>query len=257
MSSFLCAFRMDLRRAFASPLTYISVFAITAILILGVWQEASMSSRSSVLYLFHAEEFSDIEIVIGAAPFATAFCGEWRSRFTYYAAKRSSLNGYIWSKFVVASIAAGIVVTLGYAMFIAVLALKYPISAPGSIFDAYAGSAAFGDLLNQGKDELFLCTLVMRRVLLGMLCAAVAITVTAYIPNKFVALSSPLIFYYFVINAIPIRTLNPIFVLSEFGVRLETEIGTSIHAPVYALIWMFALGLMFWRGVKRRVQGHA
>lgn len=255
MRKFIGVFRMDIHRALRSPLFYLTIIAFTLVQLAGVWQEITLIGESNVLYLYYAGNFPTASLMFAALPFATAFCTEWRCHFTPYAMKRSSVYAYAWSKMASATLAGGLAVVLGYVLFFGILALRFPLMTPGSnIYDVLVRSSPYGSLLQNGQTLLFFAAILLCHALSAMIFAGVTVTISGFIPNLFVALAAPMLFYYVNLNAIPNDWINLLSVLDIFGTKFGGMTLTMLYQIAYTTGTLAIFGWIFFVGIQRRLR---
>lgn len=250
------ALRSDLYRCLSSPLFALSVIMIAASQLLGSLSEMRIFSRMDVLYYYSAQEFDIAPILLAAMPFSAAFCMDYKNRFVRYSAQRSSIKAYAWSKTAVCALSGGLAVMLGMTLFFAIMRLRFPLIDPSSsIFESRVTYMPFGPLLGTRFPWTYFAMLVIMQSLGAMIYSSVAMAVSGWAPNLFVALSSPILFYYLLVNGVPqaIWHFNPLYIYHNMTVDVGGIGKTIAFALIYMLSSVAILGTLFEIGMRRRL----
>ncbi len=254
MNSKYSMLRMDLNRCFRSPLFMLSAIAITILKVIGVLQEIQIVGETSILYLTRAQQLGMVSLFFGVIPYSTVYCMDYLNRFDIYSISRASVSSYTWSKIICAALSACLVTVIGNMLFYGALALKFPIIESDGMFDSLSQSLPFGPLLISSYPVLYLLCLALMDSFLSTVLASLAVTVSSFIPNIFVALSSPIIFFYTIVN-IPVEgPLSMYRVLVLMNVNIGSPVLSLLYAAIYTIILISILGVVFNYGVKRRLR---
>lgn len=248
------ALRLNAAQCFSSAPFWLSSLAFAVVLLLGVWKE--WRPGYDVLYLHNLQEFEVIMVFIAALSYSASFCIDWRYHFSPYAIQRSSIAAYAWAKYITSALGGALSVLLGKTLYFGVLMVTSPLIEQGSsVLEAYACVPPFGYLLYGNAPMLFFALMVLLTSIEASMYASIAMAVSAFIPNLFVALSSPIFLYYLSINWISRSRyrINPLYIYSNISVDMGGFIPSLLYAAGYAFVVCLLGGLLFCWGVKRRV----
>jgi hypothetical protein len=260
MDALLGALRVDLRRAFASPL-FVAVVALVVIVnYLSILQEYWVIADEGVIYYLEmfalTGAFSLIPLCLGVMPYGFSFCHDWKNQFIRPTAIRTTKPAYGWSKVVAVAMSGFASIFLGFVLTTITMVLYMPLV--GANFAEYGyelySPTAIGTLMTI-HPLLFLVARVCMLSLACMFWAVFALAVSSYCANIFVVLAAPVLTYYAVNNTIGHWLPSYLrFDSITFG-------AFSMGGPVPSLIWVMlfylvlsaACGLLFCRKVKRRL----
>ncbi|HOQ02053.1 MAG TPA: hypothetical protein PK604_14810 [Acetivibrio clariflavus] len=155
-----------------------------------------ISHNSSAVAAFNNtykyNNISQLLILCATFAYASSFCIDWQTRFAFSVTIRSGKNSYALSKCVAASVAGGTAVAIGAALFISYICVTQPSILPKAIeIENEFSYQAFGDLLMQGKPSLFFLSYIYIIFLQASFFSSLGLTLSAYIPNRYVAYISP------------------------------------------------------------------
>ena len=187
--------RVDFRRVFSSFGFYATVLCKFLVFLLSASEEIQLvagSEGASVYYFFNAvnsfNSLADIMLIVATLPFALSFCEDWQNKYYRSLLIRSNISSYCWARALVCFLTTFLAIFLGMMVFIGVLSIWFPITAPGDgefdIFKVFA--------LN-GKPMVSLTFFCVIRGFASAFWSIVSLTFSAYIANVFVALTAPLI----------------------------------------------------------------
>ena len=258
MNSFIGSLRIYLRRAFLSFPFWITIALVVILNYCASAIEMKLSSHYTVMYLLSTFCFSGDYIIVvlflGGLPYAKAFVTDWNTQFLRLQLIRTSPDGYAWSKVVTVFLSSFISIFLGFFLTIACFSLHMPFVDENFWLGGMDSVPVYGLLID---NSWFLFFAVQISVLaLGVAVWSVcSLLVSAYATNSFVALTSPVIGYYLVINSIgrflPVYLKMDRFMLGK--IALGNIPSTFLYTLFYFLLLIALLGFGFVRKVKRRV----
>lgn len=247
--------RLDARRAFLSPLFFISVLAVTLVSCWGISAEIGNTppEYGSVIYLYQYD-FPLLLLVIAAIPYCTSFCSDFNNQFIRSHVIRTSFGSYSASKCAVCYLSAFFSYLIGTILFLLLLRIQYPLFLAFS--DEQYITLPMGYLLADGHYWGYLLIKVVSRAAYIGLFSVLALVTTTYITNVFVAVSSSIIWYYFFINLFSVvRPPRMLYLYTLFNGNLD--LGNTFFSVGYtiglSLIFTVLLMLLFKRKVKERM----
>lgn len=259
--------RMDLHRAFHSAGFLVAVIGITVALLLGCTSEAAYIGQGNydVLTFFnlsHAFGFSQLLPIFCALPFAASFCSDWNNQYFRLACIRSNVRCYSISKVIVCSLSAASSAILGECIYVAVLALKFPLY--DADIEKGFSSIPFEDLVYNGH---YIVVYILLRILIWAAFFAFfsvfAFLVSTWIPNVFVVLSTPVLAYYLVTNVdstlLYLTNSSNWYKFMSFSFLFDANlnVGTILTSLLYPLLLCILLcilsGFLVNRNLKRRL----
>lgn len=189
----------DARRAFMGGGFWLCILLTMLSQLLPISKELGIPADVMYYYRLSAETGSMQWLMpcIAAIAYAQAFFTDTHTRFSRMLLLRCSRRVYIFSKLVICQATACCAVMLGMFLFLCYLSI-------GRTFMEYRNNAvslqwalsSFGELLTQGRPYLFVFAQITLRGMGAALWATASLAVSAYIPNRFMILLSPVILYY-------------------------------------------------------------
>ena len=134
-----------------------------------------------------------INLIVGILPllpFATSFATEWDKRATNFWIVRTGIRNYSINKVVTSALSGALTTGLGIVLFILIAGLWFPL------FSNITSGNPYAELLEAGKPLLYLMYYIVHISLGSALFAVTGLWVSTYIPNKFVAISTPMVLYF-------------------------------------------------------------
>src|SRR5690625_1060911 len=191
MKIFFSLVRTNLRQAVMSFRFLFSVCGVTLIITFAVWNWITDPQHYDVLYLYSGGTGGgSLFLMTGILPvfaFATTFASEWNQQATSFWMVRTGIRKYSISKVVVTAFSGFLTSAIGFILFILLMRIKFPLFLSITTGDGYVV------LLENGQPIKYLMYHITHLSLTSMLFAVIALWVSAYIPNTFVAVASPLI----------------------------------------------------------------
>lgn len=250
---------MDFYRAFLSSGFVMGIFSTVAIFYFGSVGMISHITSAVAAFnnTFKYNNISALFILSATFAYAASFCTDWQTRFAFSIMIRSGKTAYALSKCIAATVAGGLAVAIGAAVFISYVC----VTQPGILPEAMAikmefSNEAFGDLLVKGKAALFFLSYLYIIFLQAIFFSSLGLMVSAYMPNKYVAYISPFALS-FMLNQIANVFDLPIW-LDPVKLATARIWGTTAST----ILWMatatflsltILCGILFIRTVKRRI----
>ncbi|MCL2078431.1 MAG: hypothetical protein FWH17_01165 [Oscillospiraceae bacterium] len=256
----LQALRIDMKRAFFSPLFFLVILLIVALNYLSVSGEMPLS-QGNVLYFFQlifGGPFSIVMLFIGTLPYGTSFCVDWKNQFIRPNLIRTTLSTYAWSKVFTVALSAITAVIISNLLTAFLFSLHMPM-----VFWFYAEygyelyiQAVIGQLI----DIHPMLYLTVRIVIYALHCgfwAVFALLVSTYSTNAFVTYASPVLAYYLVVNLSAVVGV-PYYLRFNAVASGYVEMGGIFASIAYSVLFFAVptalLGWLTTRNIKRRVE---
>lgn len=255
-------FFMGFMQIFQSPLFYLAIIGLCGMCFISVWQYLTGMDGNfkgtNVLYFFEIfidlTMFKKLVVIFAAIPFAASFCSDWNCQYIKPVVIRSGVRKYTWSKVTICFISAFLTVFVGLIIFILLLSLKMPILPVENIQDSVV--APFAPLATGPLPILYILARVFVFSLAAALWSVVGLAISAYIPNRFVAIASPVIASYLLeeLTSYLPGWLNIYYLERSRNVIKEGPAVSFIYFCFIFILLAIISGLIFSRQVRRRVQ---
>lgn len=194
--------------------------------------------------------FKKMTVIFAAIPFASSFCNDWNFQYIKPTIIRGGINRYIFSKVVVCSISAFLTVSIGLLLYAFILSFKYPLHHMNDQV-----MPPYGSLLASGFPFSFTLLKIFIFSLAATMWTISGLTISAILPNRFVAIASPFVFGYIIQEltmSLPLY-LN-IYVLTRGGDVIQKGVLLSFLYTVFVfLLLILFLGLLFKKLVEMRL----
>src|SRR5690625_2125285 len=252
MSSFFSLFKANLSRSMISFSFLLSTLGVTIILLLTAY--GWFHENTDVVYLFVSSiSGGTLFIITGILPlfaFSTSFASEWEQGATSFWLIRTGVRNYSINKVLVRALTGFLTTCLGMLLFILLLRIKFPLFVFNSTGDPYAY------LLDDGKPMIYLIYNIFHYSLSSALFAVTALWVSTYIPNRFIALASPLALYFVIfrfMTGLDIPQYLKINTIVVGGYRGETAFNTFLFKLIPVIILCGLMGFAAVRQIRRRI----
>jgi hypothetical protein len=254
------AFSVSVRQAYASIAPFICATGIAGLCFVGLldvdphvsqWPQM-LTAAGSVDLLIGLAMLKKVIILVGAIPCAAMFCTDWNSQYVRFFAIRTGIGRYIRSRYLTAMLVSFLVIFVGMAGFFLIIVLKVPLFM-SDLTDVYPPFAVFA-------ESFFPFSYILAEIfcfaLFGAFNATLGMTVSAYIPNRYVAVFTPMITCYF-LEEITLkfpRWIN-FYALSHITPMTGQGAASNLayYIAFYAVLMCFS-GFVFSRQVKRRIR---
>ena len=239
-----------------SPMLYVGILGVFALCCTNFIRD-DFNYRT---VLYHMQNFLDIGMyrkvlaVFGALPFTANFAEEWITGITKQCIVRSGVKKYAAANLLLCWFSSMLTVFLGMTFFMGFYSLFVPISEP--YVNPY--NFLFGQFLHNGHGEIFL---LLRTLVFSASCAMWAVMgmlLSVFMPNKFVAICTPLVASY-VIERITMQLPGDLnFWYISLSFVYHDTFGSDLLGFLYC-VGFFAViaavcGMIFYVFLKRKVQ---
>ena len=261
MEKILKTLKVDFYKAILSMAFLIGVIGVFSVYLLVAKPE--LNQYTDIIYIFRMSiewigTYHLMILLMCTLPFSTIFCKEWSSKNINYNIIRSNVRIYSWSKFLVCSIVGGLVVFIGTTLFIAIMSRFFPIINSFRIEDNSFAYTMANELLVQGNVFGYISIYLLLRFLYGAFWASVGLLCSSYIPNIFVALSSPFILSYvyrIIAYKLPLYFRLEHIANGSMGDFINNNfIHTLIYSIVIFIILIAISGVLFEKNVRWRIE---
>lgn len=249
---------MDLRRAFLSRGFWVAVVAMCTVYYAGIWNQIKFSE--DFLYLFKysldASSLDPIITMICVLPYTNSFCSDWNSQYLKFVVIRSDKKSYGISKVIACALSSGCAIALGMILFFMTLIpwIKF-VSPTAANFKFFSTQTLGGGLLLQGHYLLYFLTYVYLVFLTGAFWSVFGLSVSAYMPNKFVALCSPFIaekILFIITSKFPVWLRLDKITQGSCIINGSYFISLSYATIIYTILTI-GMGMLFVKAAKRRM----
>jgi len=252
MKPFFSLIMTGCSRAIFSLRFIISVCGIMLVLFLSSFR--TISPQSDVLSVVMFSGSGNFILIVGILPlipFATTFASEWQARATNYWIIRSGVRNYAISKIIVSAFSGFLATFAGILLYALILLIKLPL------FTHITTGNAYAPLLEEGMPVQYLLLSAAHLSLSSALFATAALWISTYIPNRFTAITAPIVLYFTLYRLTRFWELPPFL---QLGILLEgTYHAGSPQATIFfklgtILILCALMGFGTVGQIRRRVQ---
>ncbi|MCB8818088.1 hypothetical protein [Desulfosporosinus shakirovi] len=255
--------RIDFCRAFFSVSLLLAAVGMCAALFSSISTEVSSlahGEKLDVLYLFRVagmQGFSLLSVIFATLPYSTSFCTDWSNQFIRSSVIRTNINSYSISKVFTCAFAGGSAVAIGEILFMLILHMKLPLVDSESHMFANAVSAPiYGSLLSDGNYIVYFAAQIVIVFFASAFFAVLALCISTYLPNVFVTMASPVLFFYFFIRIPQLMGLSTLwFHKALFGTFYPGRPYLSLLYSIFICSLLCVLmGILIVRQIKRRLE---
>lgn len=218
------------------------------------------SGNGNVHYFFWNSAFGGVcrsyfLPIFSAIPFAASFCKEYEENSLPYIVAREGKKGYCITKFIVNAVSGGLTVALGTAILFSLLACIFPVA--DTAYQAVSPGEDLHFWIAQYRPWVYGIIETANGFLTGILWSCVALCVSAYLPNPFVAVTSPYLVSFALAHAFRLLKVDNLYRLDKWLTGYSI-IGSSAKTLCISfatvLLIVFFLGILFTKKVRRRVE---
>lgn len=189
--------------------------------------------------------------VIPIIPYASSLAEEYETGMIKYYTIRTGTTAYLINKIIVSFISGFVTMFLSQLLFILIFVNFFPL------FNTSHTDYAYEQLMLNGKVMKGLTMFMTHMSLSGALMAVIAVFVSTIVPNKFAAISVPVIIYFTFSRIFHFGTNVPKFLspsyLIEGIVGIENPV-TELMMKFFTIIILSALVVIFGNiELKRRI----
>jgi hypothetical protein len=197
---------------------------------------------------------SDWFPMLAALPFAASYCEERRCGITPLTAARASANSYCISKVLVCAVTGGLSLGCGILLHTGLLSVWLPLL-DSETYRSMQGLPFAAAIMSGSGIGYFLIGAYLA-FLRGVLASSAALAVSAYFPNKYVAIASP-----FILHFIAVRVFNLLHIPNSARLDLilrgragtGNDGGTLLLATAVVAGLALLCGYLFTRRVKEDI----
>ena len=237
-----------------SPLTYVGILGTVFICSTHIMTN-SLSNSVSVLY--HMDLFFGLDqtrkplTLFAALPFVGNFAEEWESGVSTQCAARCGVKKYLAANVVLCAAVSFLTVLIGMFLFAWIYSFFIPFYEPNNNIDNYD----FGYIAANGMPWLYYAIRVSIYALSVAMWCMTGLLLSALLPNKFVAVCTPLVTSYVVERfTIGLPGDFNLWYLSLGRLKSDNEVFKLIYIVGVFLLLSAALGSIFWFIAEKRLQ---
>ncbi|MBD5394694.1 MAG: hypothetical protein HDR71_10570 [Lachnospiraceae bacterium] len=249
--------KLDFIRAFRSWKFPVSILLGTAVCYFTLLFCGDYKSPAIHKFIYmHDRSQSFLAYIVGILPFAFCFYDDLKFGNIRNVAGRIPLRLYVFSKTLIACIAAICAFVLGKLLFVALYSFDTPVCTPGTL-NMIPNSILYIEMIrNQDYFAFFLTTSFHKALYCGLLCQVVML-VSILIPNKSVMLSIPVAFFYvfnfYVNNNLNSDLLNFTRIFDGITCLWDKDSYCFLYAVVIAALSCFILYRLTLRILRKKV----
>lgn len=259
--------RMNFMQMLISRNFYISVIAILTVLFISVWELGmEWAGVEDVCFIFQmildTNFFPELIVLLAAMPAVSGFCSDWNTQYIRSVAGRTGTEKYARHKVLICLLGTFLTAFVSCFLFVLILLLKYPLYS-NETFAVLESVEPLGSIMNVAP---FL-HLTMRIFCYSVFCsfwASFGLAFSAYIPNRFIACSMPLLFKCIIetiiikldtVVTLPTWLLIPYLgTTSMCGKLFGNAFINFLYVVLFFVCLSLAVSSIFVRGVKRRMR---
>lgn len=250
--------RSDIRQGFGISFLF-AVAGIVICLCFDSWETLKATINNPLIY----GEYSDICVlyfyfnaisfggvfshymlsILAALPFAANYSIEQQNGAVVYRILRSSKRNYCSTKILVSAISGGLTVCIGCLLFILALSTYLPLITSQKVLELSAAPYAYA-LSIGGGVPYFVISLYLA-FLRGALYSSVGMCVSAFLPNPYVAVCSPMIFEFFLVECGRLLRLPAALRLDLILSARGTLFSDSATLVIVTVVVLFIIILCF------------
>lgn len=253
----LSQLKSDYKRIFSSPKIYLSVLGVA--LLCYISTQKYIHGGEDIYYildlLIGLSVFKKLIVIFAAVPCVTGFYDDWKHQYIKNLVVRTGKKNYMLSKIIVCVTISFLVVFIGILLFLCGLIIT------GTDYSGIYRSGALNEVMPYGvllyqNSFWYVCTIVSIYALSMSVWVMSGLMISAYIPNSFVAVCSPLIFSYLLeeITAFFPTYLNMYLLTKGSNILGKNAVCSYIYTIFVFLLMVFGEGYVFRRRVKRRLE---
>lgn len=257
MKGIFPALSMDIRRAFGSVGFFLAAFGVCMVYYAGA---RTFFSYADILFMFKyatgGSSFNHVLLLFCALPYTTSFCNDWNSKYIRSVVARMGTRRYALCKIISCALSSGTAMVLGIILFTLPLTLRIPLvdtSSRLANYQQFITTLGGGFLLN-GHFIMYFIVYIYLAFLAAAFWSVLGLCVSAYIPNKFVALFTPFIGLYvlaYITSKFPIwLQLNKI---TNGDCIINGTFVSIIYATIFVTVLIACVGLLFYKTIERRL----
>lgn len=251
--------RMGFMQILKSPAIYLSVLGVAIICFISVqpYMDQKVEGGGVAYYfdlLLGLSMSKKLITLCSALPGVALFCGDWSCQYIRPVVIRSGVKAYIRSRCLTCFLSAFATSFLGMTLFIACLSTKMSVFNLQNMEDQV--SPPFAVLAYSPLPVLYIFAHIFVFSLAMALWAMVGLALSAYVPNRFVAVATPVVASYLVeeLTGLLPRFLN-IYSLTRSGDVIGQGAAVSFLYFVFFFVSLSTVfGVIFYFRVRGRIR---
>lgn len=238
-----------------SPFAYIGVLGVFAVCLAnlrGLMINKYTTVIERVDLFLDLDAFRKVTVVFAALPFTANFADEWKNNVTTDCITRKGVKKYAFSNVLMCAITSFLALFLGILLYMLVTSFFSDFDRPGNGIES---GFPYCELLNGGLRWLYPIVRVFIFSVSGAMWCVMGLMISAFIPNKYVAVCSPVVASYVVERItiqFPVR-LN-LYSLSMSVPLVINSIVTFIYTTLFFTVISAVCGWVFYYVLRKRVQ---
>ncbi|MCI8425936.1 MAG: hypothetical protein HFJ03_00075 [Lachnospira sp.] len=184
------ALRQEVLRIFTNWRIYVCIASITLVCFCIKWDSSMRGAFWAIEQITGISNISYLMAIVAAFPTICCFCDDWLGHYTFPAVSRSGKNTYLHAKILVTYLVSFLIAFIGVIVyeFAELLWLN-----PGQESNV-SSEQLYYDIL-QLSPVLFIMVRVMMYSAVIALQSLMGLMISAILPNRFVAVLSPVVMY--------------------------------------------------------------
>lgn len=251
--------RMTFGQLLASPVLYLCILSVFALCLFCARETIFdiTNPRMDMAYvldmLMDLSTFQRLLILLAALPSAAGFCNDWCCQYIRPVVVRSGVKRYAFAKVLTCFLSSLLVILAGMILFFFVMGFYLPAAHPNPINEPVP---PYGVFLEGTAPVLYLACICSLFALSAALWTVIGLAVSARLPNKFVAVCTPLIAGYLLteLTLLLPPPLNLFFLSRGRNILHQGAAVSYLYTAGVFLALIAAAGFLFYWTVKRRVQ---
>lgn len=248
---------LELKRYIISPIFAVAVLSALAIMAHPIFDSLKaifINPQSYLYYISGVHTFGSFDLfapVIAAAPCSATFYNDFGSGYCKFILPRTSRIKYLLSKIFTCGVTGGLAVFLpNFILFIYLFAFGKPHSSGMDILQGSILGAI--EYTNNGLNVMII--LLLLSFLFGFAWSLIGLAVSAFIPNKYVALVAPFLIYFALSTALSLTDESLVFSPINMLYPNYSQIPSIAFCFIYQLILIAMSAVIFIIRAYRRLK---
>lgn len=250
-------FRAYIYKVLHSPLFFIGISGSAALCFISMYTTplTGQDVYTRLGIFLDVDAYRKIIAVFAALPFAANFADEWRHGVTNQLVTRIGAVKYAVANAGFCFVTSFLAVFAGMMLFLAGYSLAFPVYASHLYEGTEQSVRLYGEFLENGMPWLYIA---LRTFFFALSCgmwSVMGLAISAFFPNRYVAVCSPLITCYVVERiTIQLPDMFNLWYLSTSIYKIGNSLITFIYTLLVFVLLSAALSAVFVITVKRRTQ---
>ena len=239
-----------------SPLTYIGVLGVFAVCLAnlrGLLITPDTTVMDRIDLFIDLDAFRKLTVIFAAVPFTANFADEWKNRVTAYCVTRKGVKKYAASNVLLCAVTSFLALFLGILLYMLVMSFFVDFDTPGK----YVGDTGYPycELYTYGPRWLYPIIRVFIFSVSGSMWCVMGLMLSAFVPNKYVAVCSPVVASYVVERItmqLPVKF--SLYSLSVSFPLIYNSVVTFIYTTMFFTVISAVCGFVFYFVLRKRVR---